>query len=95
MLIGVQKNDAFAPVEQAEFTDPVPRKDAGDRTIYLSRVFLGSVGPLMLCDFGEARVGGEHSGAAMPTPYRAPEVILRMKWGHAIDLWSVGLVVSA
>ncbi len=81
-------------MEQAEFTNPTPRKNAQDRTIYLPRAFLGSRGPLALCDFGEARMGSEHSGAAMPTPYRAPEIILGMKWGHPVDMWSVGLVVS-
>jgi serine/threonine-protein kinase SRPK3 len=29
----------------------------------------------------------------MPVQYRAPEVILNMKWGNAVDMWSVGLLV--
>ncbi|KAM0418790.1 hypothetical protein ACHAPT_012300 [Fusarium lateritium] len=28
----------------------------------------------------------------MPVPYRAPEVILDMTWGNAVDAWSVGLL---
>ena len=54
---------------------------------------LGGAGPLTICDFGQARIGNEHSGKAMPVPYRAPEVILNMKWGNAVDIWSVGLLV--
>ena len=54
---------------------------------------LGGAGPLTICDLGQARVGSVHSGKAMPVPYRAPEVILNMEWGNAVDVWSVGLLV--
>lgn len=27
----------------------------------------------------------------MPIPYRAPEILVGMKWGHSVDMWSVGL----
>jgi serine/threonine-protein kinase SRPK3 len=54
---------------------------------------LGGAGPLTICDLGQARIGTEHSGKAMPVPYRAPEVILNMKWGITVDIWSVGLLV--
>jgi serine/threonine protein kinase len=54
---------------------------------------LGGAGPLTICDLGQARIGSVHSGKAMPVPYRAPEVILNMEWGNAVDIWSVGLLV--
>lgn len=54
---------------------------------------LESFGPLYLCDLGEARVGSQHEGVAMPVQYRAPEIILGMSWGHLVDMWSVGLLV--
>lgn len=54
---------------------------------------LGGAGVLTISDLGQARVGNEHDGKAMPVPYRAPEVILNMKWGNAVDIWSVGLLV--
>ena len=54
---------------------------------------LGGAGPLTICDLGQARIGGEHSGNAMPVPYRAPEIILNMKWGNAVGIWSIGLLV--
>ncbi|KAI3398241.1 hypothetical protein diail_9578, partial [Diaporthe ilicicola] len=69
-----------------------PRKDAGDRIIYTTRYFRESIGNLYLCDLGEAVVGDENTGPAMPIQYRAPEVILKMRWGHAIDMWSIGMM---
>ncbi len=54
---------------------------------------LGGAGPLTICDLGQARVGKEQSGNAMPVPYRAPEVILNMKWDNSVDIWSLGLLV--
>lgn len=66
----------------------------GDNTIYVSRYMLGGAGPLVICDFGQARIGNKQSGNAMPVPYRAPEVILNMEWDSAVDIWSLGLLVS-
>jgi serine/threonine-protein kinase SRPK3 len=54
---------------------------------------LGGAGPLIICDFGQARIGNKQSGNAMPVPYRAPEVILSMEWDNAVDIWSLGLLV--
>jgi serine/threonine protein kinase len=53
---------------------------------------LAGAGSLTICDLGQARIGNEHSGNAMPVPYRAPEVVLKMKWGNAVDIWSLGLL---
>ena len=64
-------------------------------TIHVSQFLLESFGPLYLCDFGEARVGNQHEGIAMPIQYRAPEIILGMSWGHSVDMWSVGLLVCS
>ncbi|KAK1769094.1 hypothetical protein QBC33DRAFT_341677 [Phialemonium atrogriseum] len=47
--------------------------------------------PPALYKAGQARIGGEHGGSVMPMQYRAPEVILDMKWGHPVHDWSVGL----
>ncbi len=54
---------------------------------------LGGAGPLVICDFGQARIGKKQNGNAMPVPYRAPEVILSMEWDNAVDIWSLGLLV--
>ncbi|KAH8585940.1 kinase-like domain-containing protein [Bisporella sp. PMI_857] len=66
-----------------EIRKPSARKQVGDITMYISRYMLGGAGPLTICDLGQARIGNEHNGKAMPVPYRAPEVILNMKWGNA------------
>ena len=54
---------------------------------------LGGAGPLIISDFGQARIGNKQRGNAMPMPYRAPEVILGMEWDNAVDIWSLGLLV--
>lgn len=52
-------------------------------------------GQVTLSDFGSARFGQESfTGDIMPGVYRAPEVILGMKWSSKVDLWSVGVMVS-
>lgn len=94
LLKGVKSEQLFAEIEEDEISGNLaPRKDVEDRTIYTSRFIYETVGRLYLCDLGEALVGNENTGPAMPTQYRAPEVILGMKWGHAIDQWSVGMMV--
>lgn len=73
---------------------PSARNQIGNGYIYVSQYLLGGGGPLTISDFGQARIGMEHFGNAMPVPYRAPEVILGMPWGPAVDTWSVGLLVQ-
>jgi hypothetical protein len=80
-------------VEENKIHKPSARKQIGDSIIYVSQYVLGGAGPLTICDLGQARVGSEHSGNAMPLQYQAPEVILNMAWGNAVDTWSVGLLV--
>lgn len=51
-------------------------------------------GPMLLSDFGEARIGPEpHVGDIMPLEYRAPETLLYVGWSYAVDIWSLGLTV--
>jgi serine/threonine-protein kinase SRPK3 len=51
-------------------------------------------GPLLLSDFGEARLGpGPHAGDIMPVMYRAPETLLHIHWSYPVDIWSVGFTV--
>lgn len=52
-------------------------------------------GPMLLSDFGEARIGqGPHGGDVMPLEYRAPETLLYVGWSFPVDIWSVGLTVG-
>ena len=95
ILLGIKDKTIFSQFEKAELEDPSPRKFAGDHIIYQSRPLRPSFGLPVLCDFGEARLGNEeHDDDIMPDVYRAPEVILNMKWGYKVDVWNVGVMVS-
>ncbi|PLB46174.1 kinase-like protein [Aspergillus steynii IBT 23096] len=92
MLLGLYDNDLLRRLEEKEITSPVTRKTYPDRTIYLSRLVLPKEGPMLLSDFGEARIGpGPHAGDIMPLEYRAPETLLYIGWSYPVDIWSVGL----
>ena len=97
MLLGVfdNGNNLFRTLEEKEQTSPVERKTVSlGRTIYLSRLIRPKAGPMLLSDFGEARIGhAPHGGDIMPLEYRAPEVLMNVGWGSAVDIWSVGLTV--
>ncbi|KFH44240.1 Serine/threonine-protein kinase-like protein [Hapsidospora chrysogenum ATCC 11550] len=92
LLIAITDDSILSTVEESEVHKPSARKKTDDRIIYVSQYMLGGVGPLTVCDLGQARIGGEHRGNAMPMQYRAPEVMLNMPWGNAVDLWAVGLL---
>ncbi|EAW16825.1 putative protein kinase [Aspergillus fischeri NRRL 181] len=93
MLLGTYNNQAFSKFEEKEFASPVARKPISSaRTIYLSRLMHPQEGPMLLSDFGEARIGpGPHGGDIMPLEYRAPETLLYIGWSYPVDIWSVGL----
>ncbi|KAK9238774.1 kinase-like domain-containing protein [Lipomyces kononenkoae] len=57
LLLGLNDDSLFRKMEENELGHPVPRKQLADRTIYLSRLMKPKVGPLLLSDFGEARLG--------------------------------------
>ncbi|KAJ0416883.1 kinase-like domain-containing protein [Aspergillus carlsbadensis] len=97
MLLGAYDNQIFKTLEEKEFTSPVPRKNvSGTRTIYLSRAMRPREGPMLLSDFGEARIGpGPHGGDIMPLEYRAPETLLYVCWSYPVDIWSVDLTVRS
>lgn len=95
ILLGADQA-AVAKVETAEIANPGPRKVLEDRTIYLSYTMPLTKAPLMITDFGAARLGEpgqKHTGDVMPGVYRAPEIILGMDWDSKIDIWSVGVMV--
>ncbi|KAK9444484.1 Protein kinase-like protein [Metarhizium brunneum] len=92
LLIVIVNKSIFSTVEENEIHKPSPRKVIGDTVTQVSQYMLGGKGPLILCDLGQARIGREHRGNAMPVPYRAPEVILNMPWGNSVDAWSAGLL---
>lgn len=95
MMLGLGENDMMLALEDKELTSPVSRKPLPcGRTIYLSRLMRPKVGPMLLSDFGEARLGpGPHGGDIMPLKYRAPETLIYVGWSYPVDIWSVGLTV--
>ncbi|CAG8899765.1 unnamed protein product [Penicillium egyptiacum] len=64
LLPGVDDNDLLKPFEEKELSSPVPRKLVSPmRLIYLSHLMRPKEGPMLLSDFGEARIGpGPHGG---------------------------------
>ena len=83
-------------MEEDEKAQPIARKSLADRTIYMSRPFPVTEGTPVICDLGSARMGHDsYKGDVMPDTYRAPEVILGMEWSSKVDVWSLGVMVSA
>jgi serine/threonine protein kinase len=79
----------------AEHDAPSARKvDDERRTIYASRQLEFSLREPTLCDFGLAvMVAEKHEGLIQPLLFRAPEVILGMKWDAKVDIWNLGTLV--
>lgn len=98
IMLSIEDKSILVDFEEAEISNPSPRKVVGDRAIYQSRK-LGlpkKHGRPVLSDFGEARFGSE-SGTyyddVQPFMYRAPEVLLRMSWNEKIDIWNLAVLV--
>ena len=97
VLVDLEDDSILEDFEKEAVTNPSPGKLVGDRIIYPSRELpiTKKFGNPILCDFGEARLGSlEHDDDIQPTLYRAPEVVLDMKWSYSVDIWSVGCMVS-
>ncbi|KFY48078.1 hypothetical protein V496_10330 [Pseudogymnoascus sp. VKM F-4515 (FW-2607)] len=81
----------------AEKDEPGPQRIVNDRvTIYTSRSmdYEEEVVYPILADMGMAVFGEtEYSHIIQPIPYRAPEVILGMKWKESVDIWNIGVLV--
>lgn len=94
LLEGIEDERLLAKMEEDELQEPCPRKDAGDRIIYATRYVQEPGTIIYLCDLGNATILGDESVRPHPPKhYRAPELILRMKWGHAIDMWTIAIMV--
>ncbi|EFR04873.1 CMGC protein kinase [Nannizzia gypsea CBS 118893] len=93
LLLPAPDDKTLSSFEEKAVEAPSPRKVLKDQTIYKSSRFPLSNGIPLLSDFGEARFGDkEHVEDIMPKVYRAPEVILKMKWDHKVDIWNVAMV---
>ena len=93
----MEEDSTLRDFEREESCNPSPRKLDGERVIYISRQLgaIKSPGAPVLCDFGEARDGTfENEDDIQPEVYRAPEVVLEMKWSYSVDIWNVGVMVN-
>ncbi|KAF1979466.1 non-specific serine/threonine protein kinase [Bimuria novae-zelandiae CBS 107.79] len=87
IMLTVADDSVLESVEKAEAENMLPKKVVDNvRTIYCSH-------KLVLCDFGEARIGKCHKGLIQLELYRAPEVLFNMEWGSSVDIWSVAALV--
>lgn len=100
-MFQVEDDSIFEDYEKAERDHPSQRKAISDeRSVYESRSFRPpkrhSYGfPTILCDFGEARIGGLHQYAEIqPEVYKAPEILMQCEWGHKADIWNAACVVG-
>ncbi|KAL8735011.1 MAG: hypothetical protein Q9166_001136 [cf. Caloplaca sp. 2 TL-2023] len=80
--------------------DPHLRKDANDRTIYVSRNEFGPLrsplGRPKISDFGSAAWGDSakpNRHMIQPDYFRAPEVTLGAEWSYSVDIWTLGVLV--
>lgn len=81
ILLGIDNISILADFEEAEKSNPSPRKIVRDRVIYTSRKLkkTNKHSRPILCDFGQARLGSaRYSGDIQLYIYRAPEVLLRI-----------------
>ncbi|KAE8329156.1 kinase-like protein [Aspergillus sergii] len=91
ILLGIDDDSILAGMEEDEISNPCPRKQLPDRTIYATRAMPLTSGEPILADLGEARLAeGKQTGLIMPNVYRAPEVLLGMDWDNKVDIWGLG-----
>jgi serine/threonine-protein kinase SRPK3 len=93
-----EDTEVLTRLVEAERRQPSPQKIiTNGTTIYTSHSLdyeSGVVCPI-LTDLGMAVFGSaEYTHTIQAIPYRAPEVILGMKWNERVDIWNLGIVVS-
>jgi serine/threonine-protein kinase SRPK3 len=100
-MLSVEDAGVFEDYEEAETLRPSQSKTVTpSRRLYASRSFRNprnhAYGPPLLCDFGEARVGSNHTHEDIqPDVYKAPEVLMETGWTHFVDIWNVACLVCS
>ncbi|OBT81496.1 hypothetical protein VE02_09881 [Pseudogymnoascus sp. 03VT05] len=92
----IEDTSILAAFEEAEISEPSPRKRVADREIYVSRPLdmPKSIGEPVLSDFRNTVYGTEINDADVyPTVYRCPEVMLHLPWSYSADIWNVGAMI--
>jgi serine/threonine protein kinase len=96
ILLGLVDSSIVEQLDTKEIAASSLYKNVNGYNLYKSANFgiPTRFGRPILCDFSLARNGQvEHCHDIQPDPYRAPEVILEMPWGYAVDIWNVGVMV--
>lgn len=96
ILLGLVDPSIVEQLDTEEIATSSLYRSVNGYNLYRSANFgtLTKFGRPILCDFSLARNGQvEHCHDIQPDPYRAPEVILEMSWGYAVDIWNVGVMV--
>ncbi|KAI0431806.1 CMGC protein kinase [Xylaria sp. FL1042] len=96
ILLGLVDSSIVEQLDTKEIAASSLYKSVNGYNLYKSANFgiPTRFGRPILCDFSLARNGqAEHCHDIQPDPYRAPEVILEMPWGYAVDIWNVGVMV--
>ncbi len=89
ILLGLVDSSIVEHLDTNEIAASSLYKSANGYNLYKSANFgiPKKFGRPILCDFSLARNGQvEHCHDIQPDPYRAPEVILEMPWGYAVDI---------
>ncbi|PGG99066.1 CMGC/SRPK protein kinase [Helicocarpus griseus UAMH5409] len=101
VLMEIDDSSSLEDVEEQEARDPsvpVLIGDDGDNpttVVYKSQPSrLRLSGHPILTDFGHMRLveGRVNQDWWMSDLYRAPEVLLQLPWGFAVDIWSIGVM---
>ncbi|KUJ06239.1 kinase-like protein [Mollisia scopiformis] len=96
ILLGLVDSSIVEQLDTKEIAASSLYKSVNGYNLYKSANFGIPIrfGRPILCDFSLARNGQvKHCHDIQPDPYRAPEVILEMPWGYAVDIWNVGVMV--
>ncbi|KAK2809539.1 hypothetical protein FQN50_003807 [Emmonsiellopsis sp. PD_5] len=95
VLMQLDDDTSLKDVEDQESQEPSVPVIMGDTAFYKSRpTMLELSGHPILTDFGQMRLveGRTNQDWWMSDLYRAPEVVLQLPWGFAVDIWSIGVM---
>jgi len=96
--MGLNDQSILEQFETKEIAESILYRSVNGYNLYRSVEFAFrkdlNFGRPILCDFAFAHDGQvEHCHDIQSNAYRAPEVILEMRWGYAVDVWNVGVMV--
>ncbi|PGH13924.1 serine/threonine protein kinase [Helicocarpus griseus UAMH5409] len=98
VLSEMEDEDCLKDIEISESYNPsAPIVDANGHPVYRSTELPAELsGVPILTDFGQMLPAERCTGDiwCMPDLYRAPEVLLKLRFGFPADMWSIGVMVN-